>query len=94
MFIHLSSFSPQAILTWISKFLAFYFDVVDVDMDVPGCACLLVCRGEGTKVLQVWQLFCPAIEGRSNRHVKLELLFSVPPTNPVFLFLSGGHISW
>jgi hypothetical protein len=91
MFIHLSSFSPQASLTWISKVLAFSFDV---DMDVPGCACLLVSRGEGTKVLQVWQLFCPAIEGQSKRHEKLEHLFFVPPTNPVFLFLSGGHISW
>ena len=32
--------------------------VFDTDMDVSGGACLLVCRGEGAEVLQVWQLFC------------------------------------
>jgi len=53
-----------------------YF-VTDADMDVSGSACLLVCRGEGAEVLQVWQLFCQAIEGQSKRHEKLEHSFSV-----------------
>lgn len=48
----------------------FYFNA---DMDVSFSACLLVCRGEDSKVLQVWQLFCPAIEGQSKDITKLSI---------------------
>lgn len=46
-------------------FLRFLYFSFDADMDVSCSACVLVSRGEDSKVLQVWQLCCPALEGQS-----------------------------
>lgn len=62
------------------RFLHFYFDA---DMDVSGGSCLLVSRGEGPEVLQVWQLFCQTIEGRSKRHENLTFIMCAA-TNATF----------
>ena len=58
--------------------------VFDTDMDVSGGACLLVCRGEGAEVLQVWQLFCQEMV---NKHWQM-----VNEIEDAFRKLSNLHV--
>jgi hypothetical protein len=68
-------------------FLILLYFSFDADMDVSCSACVLVCRGEDSKVLQIWQLFCPPLEGLSKSIRSFSHWFFVPCTNPVpFIF--------